>query len=507
MKIVIVGGGTAGWLAALFISKVKPNHTVTIIESSAIGIIGAGEGSTGLLTNILTNSFWDFGCNHEEFLKETGATLKYGIKHKDWRTIGSSYYGPLDGSFSFKSIPDLGLAWQVCNNGIENAHLCSEMGILLGENASNIRSDNLKFQNYHHALHFDAHEVGKYFKKIVLKNNKVEYIDSEVDNVYLNNSGNVSLLTLKNTQIVEGDFFIDATGFKKLLSTKLEVSWKTYQEHLPVNSAMPFLVDYEKGETAESFTTAWAQGSGWMWQIPTQKRKGCGYVFDDNFITADQAQKEIETTLGRPINPIKVLKFDTGRLENVWNKNCLSIGLSAAFAEPLEATSIHSTIVQLTKFTFEHLKDTLEDTLNRGSIKIYNEKMNRMYDDFKDFLVLHYMGGRTDTEFWKYIKSGATKTDFVDSILEMSKSKMPTFNDFNEYYGAAGWPLYSWVLLGTGNLSMSVCEKELNINLPGFVVNDQIAQEFAQWQRKTKSHISKNLSYKNFIHQLQNGKI
>jgi tryptophan halogenase len=507
MKIVIVGGGTAGWLAALFISKIKPEHDLTVVESSAIGIVGAGEGSTGILTDVVNNSFWDFGCDHNEFLKSTGATLKYGIKHKDWKTVGSSYYGPLDGSLSFKSIPDIGLAFQASNYNINQIHNSSEMGLMLENGLSNMRRSDSKFNNYNHALHFDAHEVGKYFKKVVLSNGKVKHVDSEVEQVALSELGRIKSIKLKNSQEIAGDFFIDATGFKRVLSTALKVNWVTYKKHLPVNSAMPFLLDYETDECPEPYTTAWAQSSGWMWQIPSQQRKGCGYVFDDNFITADQAHAEIEKTLGKKVNPIRILKFDTGRLSELWTANCLSIGLSAAFAEPLEATSIHSTIVQLTKFTFEHLKTSLEDTLNSGSIKLYNAKMTRMYDDFKDFLVLHYMGGRTDSDFWKYISSGETKTEFVDSILEMSKSKMPTFNDFNEYYGAAGWPLYAWVLFGTGNLTADTCKKELQITMPNLNFDHAVKTEFYGWKEKTMLNLSKNLSYREFIELLKNGKI
>lgn len=507
MKIVIVGGGTAGWLAALFISKIKPDHTITVVESTAIGIVGAGEGSTGLLTDIVNNSFWDFGCDHTDFLKSTGATLKYGIKHKDWKTVGSSYYGPLDGSLSFKSIPDVGLAFQAGNYDIDQVHTSSEMGLMLEHGLSNIRKSDFKFANHNHALHFDAHEVGKYFKKIVLSDDKVKHVDSEVESVNLSSIGHIDSIKLKNSQEIFGDFFIDATGFKRVLSTALGVDWVSYKKHLPVNSAMPFLLDYETDEFPEPYTTAWAQSSGWMWQIPNQQRKGCGYVFDDNFITADQAQEEIETALGRSIKPIRILKFDTGRLSDLWTANCLSIGLSAAFAEPLEATSIHSTIVQLTKFTFEHLKPSLDDTLNRGSIKLYNAKMTKMYDDFKDFLVLHYMGGRTDSDFWKYISSGETKTEFVDLILEMSKNKMPTFNDFNEYYGAAGWPLYAWVLIGTGNLTSNVCKKESTMFMPNINFDQSVQTEFHDWKKKTLLNLSNNLPYNQFIDLLRNGKI
>ena len=503
MKIVIVGGGTAGWLAALFISKIHPEHALTVIESSAIGIIGAGEGSTGLLTNVIAGHPWDFGCNHYDFLKETGATLKYGIKHIGWTPDNNFYYGPLDGTLSLSAIPDGAFAYQ---HSIDNKklHTVSEMGLLLETGKSNINSNTKEFTHYGHALHFDAHKVGKYFKKIVLKNNTVKHIDSEVLDITLKETGFISSLKLKNQEIIDGDFFIDATGFSRVLMKKLETHWVSYNKNLPVNSAMPFILDYKEGEMPDPYTTAWAQSSGWMWQIPVLERKGCGYVFDDNFITPDQAQAEIETTLGRKIDPIRVLQFDTGRLENTWVKNCLAIGLSAAFAEPLEATSIHSTIVQLTKFVFEYLKPTADLTINQGSINSYNRTVNRMYDDFKDFLVLHYMGGRTDSEFWKYISSGATKTEFVKDILEMSNSKIPTFNDFNEYYGAAGWPLWAWVLAGTNNLSADISSQELRWDVPGFGNLRNVSRlEIEPWKTKTLTSIEGNLSYHEFIEHLK----
>ena len=503
MKIVIVGGGTAGWLAALFISKMHPEHDLTVIESSTIGIIGAGEGSTGLLTNVVAGSVWDLGCNHDEFLKETGATLKYGIKHIGWTPENNFYYGPLDGTMSMSAIPDGAFAYQHSSDK-EHLHTVSYMGLLLETGKSNVNRSTNKFADHSHALHFDAHKVGKYFKKIVSKNNKIKHIDSEVLDITLNETGFISSLKLKNQEIVNGDFFIDASGFSRVLMKKLETPWISYSKNLPVNSAMPFILDYKEGELPEPYTTAWAQSSGWMWQIPVLDRRGCGYVFDDNFITPDQAQAEIEITLGRKIDPIRVLKFETGRLENTWVKNCLAIGLSAAFAEPLEATSIHSTIVQLTKFVFEYLKPTVDLTINQGSINNYNRNVNRMYDDFKEFLVLHYMGGRTDSEFWKYISSGATKTEFVKDMLEMSKSKIPTFNDFNEYYGAAGWPLWSWVLAGTNNLSADVSKQELNWDVPGFGNLGNISKsEVGRWKTQRLTSLERNLSYHEFIENLK----
>lgn len=497
MNIVILGGGTAGWLAALFISKIKPEHSVTVIESSEIGIVGAGEGSTGLLTNVISNQIWNFGCDHAEFLRETGATLKYGIKHINWSGDGTHYYGPIDGSVSFNSVPDAAFCYQFLKNK-KSLHEISEMGLLISKNFSHADRENRKIKDFSHALHFDAHKVGKYFKKLSMLAG-VTHIDSEVLDVKLTDSGFIKSLVLKNQKEVDGDFFIDASGFKKMLVSRLNVSWKSYKENLPVNSAMPFLLDYDHDETPAPYTTAWAQSSGWMWQIPTMERKGCGYVFCDEFISADEAQEEIEKTLKKKIQPIRVLKFDTGRLENTWNKNCLAIGLCAAFAEPLEATSIHSTIVQISRFVFEFLKPSFDHTVNEFSVKQYNTFVNKMYDDFKDFLNLHYMAGREDSNFWRFIKNEDTKTDRVKQILEMSKHRVPSINDFDNYYGSAGWPLWSHVLAGTNNLSTEAVENELQLVINNEALYDSSEKELKRWQSNFIEYLGKNLSYQEFI--------
>jgi tryptophan halogenase len=503
MNIVVVGGGTAGWLAALIISKVKPEHTVTVIESSAIGIIGAGEGSTGLLTSILKNEMWDFGCNLLEFLQETGATLKYGIHHKDWTAVGESYMGPIGGTPSTESVVDYIFA-HYHSTDPKNVHLSSILGQKIERKVSSFNKKTLSFDNVGTALHFDAHDVGKYFKKIAMKTLKVSVIDDEVLDVNLNSeNGNISSVLLKTGTVVNGDFFVDASGFRQVLVKKLGTKWVSYQKNLPVNSAMPFLLPYEENEYPELYTTAWAQKAGWMWQIPNQQRKGCGYVFDDNFITADQAQAEIETTLGRPIDPIRVLKFDTGRLENAWDKNCLAIGLAAAFAEPLEATSIHTTIAQLLSFVLEFLKSNLDDTLNPGSRNSYNRRTAKLYDTTKEFLIAHYIGGRTDSEFWKYINSGATKTDFVDDLLTMCKTQMPSNRDLDISFAAPDMGLWCYVLAGTGHITPETSSKIFSGNTVPIIGLNDMNGVIDGYQKTVDTILHDNLSYADFINFLR----
>jgi hypothetical protein len=460
MKITIVGGGTAGWLAALFIAKVqKGSHEITMIESSKIPIIGAGEGSTGHLKDIINSHIWDFGCNEYDFLRECDGTLKLGIKHKGWTNdIDKHYYGPIDGSSTAGDIPDVNFLYALGYKDKELLHRATPIGILIDEKKSTYFDE--KSTSANHAYHFDAHKVGQYFKKICMSEG-VKCIDTEVNEVILNEAGFIKSLKLANYQELESDFFIDATGFQRVLISKLGHKWKSYKEHLPVNSAMPFLMPYEENEIIEPVTEALALKSGWMWNIPTLKRRGCGYVFSDEFTTPDQAQAEVEQMLGKKIDPIRILKFDSGRLENVWIKNCLCVGLSAAFSEPLEATSIHSTIVQLTYFVFEYLRDTLFDTYSEGTSRAYNTRVGHMYDTFMDFLNAHYMGGRDDSEFWKYIKTGETQSEFVKNMLDMCKHRSPNHSEFLGFYGYAGWSLWSYTLAGTGHLTPEIARKEL----------------------------------------------
>ena len=494
MNVVIAGGGTAGWLAALFIARGKYKHKVTVIESTQIGIIGAGEGSTGLLTDVLTNTLWPFGCNFDDFIKKTGAGLKYGILHKNWRGDSKEYFAPLSGSPTAQDLPDGAFHYQ--NSSPDGNHLITELGQYYSKNKLSFDIEANDLTQYTHALHFDAHKVGKYFKDLLIENNEVDHIDSKIEDVVLDSKGFIKKLTLENNKTISGDFFIDATGFAKVLSSKLQTKWYSYSKHLPVNSAMPFIVDYKEDETPKPYTTAHAHSAGWMWEIPTLERKGCGYVFDDNFITIDQAQQEIETTLGHQIDPIRILKFDTGRLEKLWTKNCLSIGLSAAFAEPLEATSIHSTIVQLNAFAFEFLQDRIETTCNETNIIQYNKRMTKMYDDFKDFLVLHYQGKRKDSKFWQWISTGETKTDFVNYIIDLCKSRSPNYNDFDQYWGTPGWPLWSWILGGLEIVDSNLSKKEIDYNIPNLGnYSDVLLTSRNQWLKNRNIDMMTRISY------------
>lgn len=506
MKIVIVGGGTAGWLAALMVSKVHPHHEITMIESSKIGIIGAGEGSTGYLTSIISGKIYDFGCNMMDFLKETGATLKYGIKHKGWnQDITKSYFGPIGGTASDSdSIHDYYFSYANATYP-DKLHLSSHLGYKAEHNLSDFSLRSFDFISYDFALHFDAHKVGQYFKKVTTKSTKINQIDSVVKKVMLDQFGNIAELVLEDNLTVKGDFFIDASGFSRILMTHLNNKWISYKENLPVNTAMPFILEKDS-DKVEPWTTAWAQSAGWMWQIPTQDRIGCGYVYCDDFINADQAHKEIETILNRKIEPIRTLKFDTGRLEQAWIKNCLAVGLASAFAEPLEATSIHTTIVQLWQFVFDNLEDNLEKTVVESKIKCYNRQTAILYDELKDFLNIHYMGSRADSEFWKYIQTGQTQTEFVKELIDICKYKQPNARNMRAYFGSAGWTLWSFILAGTGHITPQQSMNEIE-KFTKFKNIDEIKTNMQELQAEFDSYHKnmQTLTYDKFISYIKRG--
>ena len=439
MKIVVAGGGTAGWLAAYVLCKSQPKqHVITVVESSKIGIIGAGEGSTGLLVQLINGHFFESGTDAETFLNKVDGTNKLGIKHTNWTGDGSSYFAPLDGSITGHLISDFVFQYGLAELKKEELYKTSEIG------QAYYNSSSPKIE----AFHFDGHKVGQYLKELCIKDG-VNHIDSEIMDVNIDDMESIISINLSNDSSIKGDFFIDCTGFSRLLSKKLNINWVSYKKHLPVDTAMPFLLDYTKEEKfIIPQTEATALSSGWMWNIPLKTRRGCGYVFDSFYISREEAQKEVEEFLGKKIKPIKFIEFESGRSEVFWKNNCLSLGLAAAFAEPLEATSIHTTIVQLLTFSNEFLSTSKEKTINKNNQDSYNFKIAKLYDLTLDFLVVHYQGGRTDSEFWKNISTGATLTDRTRGVVERAKTRILGVLEFEGIFGTPYGPLWNWILSG-----------------------------------------------------------
>ena len=463
-RFVIVGGGTAGWLAALMLQdafrRQNRSATITVVESSKIPTIGVGEGTTAVFRQMLKH----FGLDEFAFLKETEATIKFGIRHKDWRRKGHHYDGPIDDPHLVLepqgATPQsyLDIFSVATGRAVKDTHM---FAYLLDQHkapfARKADGSVMPASPFHHAYHFDQALAGKWLRK----NTKgVDAIDAQVTSVRRNaETGDIEAL-ITDADDVSGDFFIDCTGFRKqLIGKEMGGTWVSYRDRLPVNRAMPFWVDLKEGEEIAPYTLAWAQSSGWLWSIPTQKRYGMGYVYSDEFLNPEQAQIEIETALGHKIEPRNDLRFDIGRQDKSWINNCLALGLSSSFLEPLEATSIHGTVVQLMVFTNFHLNRTATDR------NAYNAFAARQVDDFRDFINAHYVSERRDTPFWKRVANNCIGEPTRHRLTQW-QSKMPEHADFDPlpgHFAHTEQQLYYPVLDGLGLLSRTTAKKHMEV--------------------------------------------
>jgi hypothetical protein len=311
------------------------------------------------------------------------------------------------------------------------------------------------------AYHFDQALVGKYLKS---KSQGVEIVDNVLTGVERNGeTGDVTALVFEDGQRLEGDFFVDATGFRKrLIVGELNAPWISYQHELPVNRALPFWLPIEEGDEIANYTRAWAQESGWMWQIPTQFRYGCGYVYSDEFCTPDEAHAEVERVLGRKIEVRSDIQFKIGRLEKAWIGNVVAVGLSSSFLEPLESTSIHGTIVQMMIFAGQYLRQPAEMT--QALRDDYNRRVGRQVDDFRTFVNTHYVVERDDTPFWREVRANRIHPETRERLAYW-KSHMPRHEHFPDTL--FGLPhiqtqLHYPVLAGLGLLDPALARKEMD---------------------------------------------
>ncbi|WP_332701647.1 tryptophan halogenase family protein [Devosia sp.] len=465
---VVVGGGTAGWIAAFIIQdsarRKGINARISVIEPSSIPTVGVGEATTAAFRVLLKH----FGIDEFEFFRKTGATFKLGIRHEDWRRKGYTYYGPIDDPHQVIQPPPgapsdyLNVYAVAAGRPITDMHL---FGPLLEQKkapyARKADGSLIPLGPFHHAYHFDQALVGKFFAS---KSRGVDIIDAVVSGVHRSpETGDITALELDNGQQLQADFFIDATGFRKQLIVKeMQAPWISYAHELPVNRALPFWLDIKPGEEIANYTRAWAQDAGWMWQIPTQTRYGCGYVYSDEFSTPEQAKAEVERVLGREIEVRGDIRFQIGRLENAWVGNVLAVGLSSSFLEPLESTSIHGTIVQMMLFADRHLKHPADMTpADRDD---YNTRVGRQVDDFRTFVNTHYMVERDDTPFWREVRTNRIHHETRERLAHW-KAHMPRHEHFPDTL--FGLPhiqtqLHYPVLAGLGLLDPALARKEMD---------------------------------------------
>ncbi|WP_196258977.1 tryptophan halogenase family protein [Pelagibacterium limicola] len=495
---VVVGGGTAGWITAFIIQdsawRKGLNARISVVESSKIPTVGVGEATTAAFRVLLKH----FNIDEFEFFRETEASFKLGIRHEDWRRKGYTYYGPIDDPHQVIQPPRgapsdyLNVYAVSAGKPVQDMHLFGPLlerkkaPYALGKDGSLV-----PLGPFHYAFHFDQALVGKFFAR---KSKGVDIVDALVSGVERDpETGLINALVLDEGRRLEADFFIDATGFRKQIIVKeLQAPWISYAHELPVNRALPFWIDIKEGEEIANYTRAWAQSAGWMWQIPTQYRYGCGYVYSDEFLTPEEAKEEVERVLGHGIEVRSDIRFSIGRLETPWIGNCLAVGLSSSFLEPLESTSIHGTIVQVMLFAGRFLKEPSK--MSQADRDDYNRRVGRQVDDFRTFVNTHYVVEREDTPFWREVKANRIHPETKDRLARWGR-EMPRHEHFPNYLD--GLPhietqLHYPVLDGLGLLDRDLAKREMARDpaLRTFAKKsyDSLVKEYKQAATKALGH-------------------
>jgi len=402
-KIVILGGGTAGWIAAATLGNLFKNTSmkIEVVESDDIGIVGVGEATFPTIISILESLDIDL----VDFIKETQASFKLGIKFEDWGTVGKSYFHPFGTLGQNIDSFDFYQCWLKSKAEGDNtplmAHSAESVLAEQGKFFLPHKAINTPLARAFYALHLDSSLAGKYLRKFA-KNIGVIRTEGLVEQVNLHADGNISNLVLKSGQQIGADFFIDCSGFHGLLIEKaLKAGYESWAHYLPCNKAVT--VQTKSVGTTAPFTTSTAKEAGWMWHIPLQHRTGNGYVYCDKYITDEQAKQTLLTSVkGEVLTEPRVIPFTTGMRKKSWVKNCLSLGLAQGFIEPLESTAIHLVSNSIAHF----IKLFPNKSCPPALITQFNQNVRTDYEEIRDFLVLHYnKTSRTDSEFWRWCKS------------------------------------------------------------------------------------------------------
>jgi tryptophan halogenase len=453
-NIVVIGGGTAGWLTALLCRAYQPKVNVTVIESEDIGILGAGEGTVPNFVEIMQQ----LKIPINDLVKNVKSTIKNGILFKNWNGKNEQYFHSFR-NFDDFDLEELNLARNLSVNSLLLNLALNEKTeeINLSENISlknKVSFKDNKFLNAY-AIHFDARELAKYLRIISLERN-INRVEGIVKDFNSSDDG-ITSIKLENDTEVFCDFIFDCSGFKRLVIGKHFASkWKSVNDVLPCDSAIPFFIE-NKGTQIEPYTEAIALKNGWVWKIPVQDRYGCGYVYDSKHTTEEDAKQEVRELFGNVNFPTK-FNFNAGYFEEFWIKNCIAVGLSSGFLEPLEATSIWVT-THMVRFAMESF-DQLQ-TQDQFVIDEYNRKFRQRFEDVVDFLRLHYITERDDSEFWKKCKT-IQNSDKLNEILNISKKRVLHYNDFKDSH----FELPSWLMVmnGLNLLDAKIAEKYIDAN-------------------------------------------
>ncbi|MEQ1487609.1 MAG: tryptophan halogenase family protein [Methylotenera sp.] len=434
-RIVIVGGGTAGWMTAAALSKtLHHEYSIRLIESDEIATIGVGEATIPPIVSFNAA----LGIDEDDLLKKTQGTLKLGIEFVNWHQVGTSYmhaFGRV--GHDLHHVPFYNywlrqyLAGKASDIGQYSINTMASMQTKCMRAMPDMAGSPLG--EISHAYHFDAFLYAKYLREYCKAG--VVRTEGKISSVTQRENGDIDELVLESGERVTGDLFIDCSGMRGLLIEQtLKTGYEDWSHWLPCDRAIA--VPCASSTPLLPYTRSTAHGAGWQWRIPLQHRIGNGHVFSSKFMSEDEATNILLNNLdGEPLAEPKTIRFTTGKRLKQWNKNCIAVGLSGGFLEPLESTSIHliqNSIARIVRFL-------PNKSIVQADIDEFNAQADFEYERIRDFVILHYKATeREDTPFWQYCKHMEIPSTLQKKI-DLYQGNGRIFRENNELFAEYSW--------------------------------------------------------------------
>lgn len=447
-NIVIAGGGTAGWMAAnLLIKKwADKNVKISLLESPEIGIIGVGEGSTPTLKRF----FEIIEVPEKEWMLACNATYKVGIQFSGWSPESgvNSYRHPFISQTDVFTQRAFEVNCRTRRHGLDT-HTAPEdfliNGVLAKRNLGPLTPDSFPFR-IEYGYHFDSGLLGEFLKGIA-RQRGVQHLSNKIAEVAQHPDGSIQSLICSDGTVVEGDFFIDCTGFKSLLLQQtLKVPFQSYSDCLFNDSAV--VAQTPQADSIVNETQATALSTGWCWKIPLQNRIGNGYVFSAQHIAPDAAEQEFRRHLSLSDDiSCRHLKMNVGQVQQHWQKNCLAIGLSQGFMEPLEATALHLVQICIEMFAIKYEEGQFSNQYQTQ----FNQFAKDRFDGVRDYIVAHYkLNTRSDTDYWRQNRDNTHLSNSLVGLLDVWFKRGELAEEIKRQDISKHWDSISWHCLLSG---------------------------------------------------------